>query len=80
MSDPHQHSQRRRIWDRALNAAALKDYQDALANRVAQLVAGLEQRVQDGPLDLSQWISMFSYAPFDYNILLHALIKGDAQV
>ncbi|ETW79538.1 cytochrome P450 monooxygenase 1 [Heterobasidion irregulare TC 32-1] len=61
MSDPHEHSQRRRIWDRALNATALKDYQDSLANRVAQLVTGLEQRVQDGPLDLSEWISMFSF-------------------
>ncbi|THH07840.1 hypothetical protein EW146_g9188 [Bondarzewia mesenterica] len=61
LTDPHEHTQRRRIWDRALNAAALKGYQDALTNRVSQFVSSLEQRADEGSLDLSQWLSLFSF-------------------
>ncbi|KAI0345507.1 cytochrome P450 [Trametopsis cervina] len=58
-SDPKEHTRRRRPWNRAFSTPALKDYQPIVARRVSQLVEGLQN--QHGTVDLSQWISFFTY-------------------
>ncbi|KAF8516666.1 cytochrome P450 [Gautieria morchelliformis] len=59
LTDPNEHTQRRRLWSNAFSTSALKGYQVLLARRVEQLVENLESRV--GIVDLSRWISFFSF-------------------
>ncbi|ETW76944.1 hypothetical protein HETIRDRAFT_481064 [Heterobasidion irregulare TC 32-1] len=59
--DPQEHSQRRRIWDRAFSSNAIKGYQDSLYTRVSQLVSILEKNSETGSVNLSQWLSLFSF-------------------
>ena len=71
--DPHAHAQRRRLWDRALAPAAVRGYQDALAQRVAQFSACLCARTA-APLDLGHWFSLLSYVP--HPARLHTLARA----
>ncbi|KAJ7183184.1 cytochrome P450 [Mycena filopes] len=60
LRDPDEHSRRRRIWNRAFSASALKDYDVIVRNRLAQF----EEILADNSgrsLDLSQWIARFTY-------------------
>lgn len=47
LSSPAEHSQRRRLWDKALNGAAIRGYQESLEGRVKGLVEQLVRRVGD---------------------------------
>ncbi|KAJ3539059.1 hypothetical protein NM688_g6420 [Phlebia brevispora] len=57
--DPQYHAQRRKPWDRAFNSAALREYKPRIIKRVTQLVDGMSK--QEGPVDLAQWLSFFTY-------------------
>ncbi|CAL1712458.1 unnamed protein product [Somion occarium] len=59
--DPALHNRRRRPWTRALNTASVKEFQPLIAKRVKQLVDRLEQQSSSKEIDLSQWISYFTY-------------------
>ncbi|KAJ7590088.1 hypothetical protein C8J56DRAFT_888274 [Mycena floridula] len=64
LADYQAHAQRRKFWDRALNLVAVKNYQEALNERVGQLVSQLKQRLhQDETVDLAQWLSFFCVCP-----------------
>ena len=58
--DPHEHAQRRKIWDRSMNTTALLGYQDLLTARIGQLIDGLEKH-RDSVVDLASWLSCLSY-------------------
>jgi cytochrome P450 len=57
--DPHEHAERKRIWERSMNTSAVQGYSNILAARVTQIVDALEKR-QDATVDLSSWLSFFS--------------------
>ncbi|THH16891.1 hypothetical protein EW146_g3823 [Bondarzewia mesenterica] len=59
--DPHEHSQRRRVWDRAFSSNAIKHYEHSLHSRVSQLVSILEMHSQGDSVNLSRWLSLFSF-------------------
>ncbi|KAK7029615.1 hypothetical protein VNI00_014313 [Paramarasmius palmivorus] len=56
-----EHSQRRRLWDRGLNKAALKDYDMPLAARTTELVDNLVRKCDTEVVDFAQWLSYFSF-------------------
>ncbi|KAJ7164017.1 cytochrome P450 [Mycena crocata] len=60
LRDPEEHSRRRRIWNRAFSASALKEYDLVVRNRLAQLVEILSDN-NGTSIDLSQWIGRFMY-------------------
>ncbi|KAJ3489995.1 hypothetical protein NLI96_g1765 [Meripilus lineatus] len=57
--DSAEHARRRRPWNRAFSTAALREYERLVIARVAQLLECLAE--QQGPIDLSKWISHFTY-------------------
>jgi cytochrome P450 len=60
LRDPEEHSRRRRIWNRAFSASALKEYDVVIRNRLAQLVEILDDS-SGKSIDLSQWMGRFMY-------------------
>ncbi|KAI0761271.1 high nitrogen upregulated cytochrome P450 monooxygenase 2 [Trametes elegans] len=57
--DPVAHQERRKAWNRAFSAAALKEYEPLIANRAAQLVRVLER--QRGATDIARFMNYFAY-------------------
>ena len=60
IADPVEHAARRRTWNRAMNSAALKDYDGIVKAKVTELMDALAQRVTQ-TLDISQWFGFFGY-------------------
>ncbi|KAJ3538505.1 hypothetical protein NM688_g6512 [Phlebia brevispora] len=58
--DPVEHAARRRTWNRAMNSAALKDYEDIVKSKVNELMECLAQR-QSQVIDISDWMSYFGF-------------------
>ena len=54
----HEHTRRRRPWNRAFNTAALKGYEEFIAKRATELVEGLAKHEPE--VDLGKWINNFS--------------------
>ncbi|KAI0355856.1 high nitrogen upregulated cytochrome P450 monooxygenase 2 [Trametes cingulata] len=57
--DPQVHQERRKPWNRAMSANALKEYEPQLSNRATQLVHVLGTQKQD--IDIGQFIKFFAY-------------------
>ena len=55
--DPTSHAQRRRLWNRALSSAALKEYEETLAKRVTDLYELLS--TQKDVIDMNLWFGWF---------------------
>ena len=62
-----QHAQLRKPWSNAFTNASLKDYEEILIGRAAQLVEAVE-RICERPdesgwakVDIARWISYFAY-------------------
>jgi cytochrome P450 len=58
LRNPEEHSRRRRIWNRAFTASALKEYDLVVRNRLAQLVEILTDSSGQS-VDLSLWMGRF---------------------
>ncbi|KAL1938654.1 hypothetical protein VTO73DRAFT_11469 [Trametes versicolor] len=59
--NPIEHARRRKPWNRAFNASALKGYEEIVAKRANALVQALA--AQKGEVDLGKW---FAYFTFDF--------------
>lgn len=59
MFDAAEHSRRRKVWNRAFKADALKDYGPIIAARTEQLLNALE--LVKGPTDMCQWLDYWSF-------------------
>ncbi|KAF7292063.1 hypothetical protein MIND_01232400 [Mycena indigotica] len=58
------HANRRRIWNRAMSTASMKDFEAILANRITQLLGRLDEFAeQEEPFDIAAW---FSYLTVDF--------------
>ncbi|KAJ6618900.1 cytochrome P450 [Mycena sp. CBHHK59/15] len=53
------HATKRRVWNRAMSSAALREYDPLLEKRANQLVSRLAE--QAGPVDLVSWFDLFAY-------------------
>ncbi|KAF8518333.1 cytochrome P450 [Gautieria morchelliformis] len=76
--DPHEHAQRRKIWDRSMNTSALVGYEDKLAARIGQLVTAFERRV-GLEVDISEWLSSLAFdfmGDLAFGGAFHHLEKG----
>lgn len=63
--DFRRHAQLRKPWNKAFASAPMKDYEDIMIQRAAQLIGHLHRIVQRSPsrqghIDLAKWISFFS--------------------
>ena len=56
--DTEEHLQRRRVWNKALGAAALREYEDTIAFRARGLVDALER--QKGEVVLGRFFNYFA--------------------
>ncbi|EIN08535.1 cytochrome P450 [Punctularia strigosozonata HHB-11173 SS5] len=66
LTDPTQHSHRRRIWERAFTSSSLRDYEPVLAHRTDLLIAALTQQADDEKaekktIDLARWLGFLSF-------------------
>ncbi|KAJ7476693.1 cytochrome P450 [Mycena latifolia] len=52
------HTGKRRVWNRAMTSAAVREYEPLIAKRASQLVSRLGD--QDGTIDLVAWFNVFS--------------------
>lgn len=59
--DTHEHMRRRKPWNRAFRVATMKGYAEILANRVHDFVSQLERQSGPGHINLSEWISRFTF-------------------
>lgn len=76
------HLERRKPWNRALASASIRVYEPLLKTRLTQLIDALSNRKSDAAattttafkgVDLSHWISLFSYVIFIFECSLHYL-------
>ena len=64
--DPVKHMHQRKSWDRAFSSAAMKEYEDIVANRIRQLSSCLEKLVHESTrkegalLDIGAWLNYFT--------------------
>lgn len=56
--NPIEHARRRKPWNRAFNASALKGYEEIVAKRANALVQALA--AQKGEVDLGKWFAYFT--------------------
>ncbi|CCM04655.1 uncharacterized protein FIBRA_06839 [Fibroporia radiculosa] len=56
-----QHTEARRVWNRAFTSASVKRYEPIVIRRASQLVDALKKRAGNEEVDLSQWLSYFSF-------------------
>lgn len=54
------HASRRRIWNRGMGSASLKEYESIVVNRANELVGQLESHRDSASLDLCTWIKYFT--------------------
>ncbi|KAJ6630962.1 cytochrome P450 [Mycena sp. CBHHK59/15] len=60
LRNPEEHSRRRRIWNRAFSASALKEYDVVVKNRLVQFVEIINDNAGQS-IDLTQWMGWFMY-------------------
>lgn len=65
------HMERRKLWNRGFNSAALKDYEIIVIRRGKQLIEALEAR--KGAVDISTWLGYFTCVAALGNFLLVSL-------
>ncbi|KAF7335410.1 hypothetical protein MVEN_02193800 [Mycena venus] len=53
------HTAKRRVWNRALTSAAIRDYEPLIVKRASQLVSRL--RDQTGTVDIVCWFDLFAF-------------------
>ena len=56
--DPQMHAERRKPWNRAFSAAAIKEYETLIANRATQLIQVLEK--QNGEVVIGRFFNYFT--------------------
>ena len=72
LRDPGPHSERRKPWNRGFTSAALKEYEIIVQQRLAQLIARIDEKISSSTnemtglqskgavIDLSKWMSFFT--------------------
>ena len=60
VQDVEEHLRRRRPWNRAFSASAVKAYEDAIARRAHQLVEALGRQVGKEGVILGRWFNFFA--------------------
>jgi cytochrome P450 len=71
-TDPVQHSQLRKPWNRSFNGPSLKDYEQVVTEKARELVHELDKR-RAVPVDISMWMDLFAYVPLWLSLLALSL-------
>ncbi|KAF5009948.1 hypothetical protein FDECE_3855 [Fusarium decemcellulare] len=58
--DKQEHAVRRKVWDRGLNAKALRDYEPRVEKYTRILMSQLEQR-RGKPIDITEWFNFYGF-------------------
>ncbi|XP_014551263.1 hypothetical protein COCVIDRAFT_42393 [Bipolaris victoriae FI3] len=59
--DKMEHRQRRKIWDHAFNAKALRDYEPRLNRHALTLISRLKEESSKGPVRITNWLNFYSF-------------------
>jgi cytochrome P450 len=56
------HTVKRRVWNRAMSSAALREYEPLIVKRTSQLISRLRDQGSDGAsdIDLVHWLDLFA--------------------
>ncbi|KAJ7864745.1 cytochrome P450 [Mycena olivaceomarginata] len=59
------HTVKRRVWNRAMSSAALREYEPLIVKRTSQLISRLRDQGSDGAsdVDLVHWLDLFAFEP-----------------
>ncbi|USP73086.1 uncharacterized protein yc1106_00360 [Curvularia clavata] len=60
-SDKAEHRQRRKVWDRAFNAKALREYEPRLNRHALALMSKLKEQSMHGPVRINKWLNFYSF-------------------
>lgn len=60
-TDKEKHRQQRRVWDRAFNAKALRDYEPRLNRHAVTLISRLKEQSSKGPVRINKWLNFYSF-------------------
>jgi cytochrome P450 len=80
--DPAEHSRRRRTWEPAFTANAVKSYAPLLRTRVEQLSTQLNARLAE-PVDIAEWLSFLAtdfMGDFAFGSLFNLTIDGEDRM
>ncbi|KAJ7318987.1 high nitrogen upregulated cytochrome P450 monooxygenase 2 [Mycena albidolilacea] len=63
ISGSEEHTVRRRVWNRAMSSAALREYEPLIVKRTSQLISRLRDQGSDGvsDVDLVHWLNLFAF-------------------
>jgi hypothetical protein len=64
------HTAKRRVWNRAMTSASIREYEPLVVKRASQLISRL--RDQTGPVDLVSWVDFFAYDTIPRSRYTHA--------
>lgn len=59
--DKMEHRQRRKTWDHAFNAKALRDYEPRLNRHALTLISRLKEESSKGPVRITNWLNFYSF-------------------
>jgi len=59
--DKQEHKERRKVWDRALSAKALREYEPRLNRHARNLIDKLKEHAQEPTVRISSWLSFYSF-------------------
>jgi cytochrome P450 len=60
-TDKDEHRQRRKIWDRAFNANALRGYEPRLNRHALALISKLKEQATRSSVRISDWVNFYSF-------------------
>ncbi len=60
IADLADHAQRRKIWEKGMNPAAVKEYEPLIIKRVLQLCDELRRQAPGGSVNLAKMLSFFA--------------------
>ncbi|KAJ6460899.1 high nitrogen upregulated cytochrome P450 monooxygenase 2 [Mycena sanguinolenta] len=55
------HTAKRRVWNRAMTSACIREYEPLIVKRASQLVSCLHDRTSSSTVDLVHWLDLFAY-------------------
>jgi hypothetical protein len=79
-TDKDEHRQRRKIWDHAFNAKALREYEPRLNRHALALISKLKQQAARPSVRITNWVNFYSFdvmGDVGFNRSFNMIEKGE---
>lgn len=60
-TDKNEHRHRRKVWDRAFNAKALREYEPRLNRHASVLISKLKEMAEQPSVRITDWLNFYSF-------------------